>query len=160
LLKKYFPPFVRERLIRDLVVFNFHQEGQSVRDYIDKVLSAAKFLGYGADEQQLVDRIIMNLHPSILAQAAFLEKPHSRAQLYSAVGLIEERFSVLRERQRTQSVTNTSSGGGSRGRESSHNKQVNPQSPCAGIVAGSDLLDATAAKIVLRPETGRNPDGH
>jgi hypothetical protein len=90
-------------------VFNFHHEGQSVRHYIDKVFVAAKFLGYAADEQQLVYRIVTNLHPSILAKAAFLERPHSRAQLYSAVGLIEEKFSVLRERQRTQSVPNTSS---------------------------------------------------
>jgi hypothetical protein len=71
----------------------------------------------------------MNLHACILAQAAFLERPHSRAQLYIAVGPIEERFSVLRERQRTQSVPNTSSGGGSRGREMSRNRQVNSRSP-------------------------------
>jgi hypothetical protein len=107
--------FVRERLIRDLVVFSFHQEGKSVRDYIDKVFSAAKFLGYGADEQQLVDRIFTNLHLSIIAQVAFLERPHSRAHLYSVVGLIEEKFSVLMERRRVHPVPTTSSGGGSRG---------------------------------------------
>jgi hypothetical protein len=134
-------------------VFNFHHEGQLVRNYIDKVFAAAKFLGYATDEQQLVDRIVMNLHPSILAQAAFLERPHSRAQLYSAVGLIEERFSVLRERQRTQSVPNASRGDSSRGRETSRKRQVNPQSPGAGSVAGSDMSDATATKIVLRQET-------
>jgi hypothetical protein len=128
LFKKYFPQFVREWLIRDLVVFNFHH-GQSVRDYIDKVFAAAKFLGYAADEQQLVDRIVMNLHPSILAEAAFLKWPHSRAQLYSAVGLIEEKFSMLKERQRIQSVPNTSRGGGSRGRETSRDGQENPRFP-------------------------------
>jgi hypothetical protein len=37
LLKEYFPAFVRERLIRDLIVFHFHHEGQSVRDYIDGI---------------------------------------------------------------------------------------------------------------------------
>jgi hypothetical protein len=100
-----------------------------VRDYPDKVFSAAKFLGYAADEQQLVDRVVMNLHPSVLAQAAFLDRPHSRDQLYSAVGLMEEKFSVLRERQRVQSVSSASSGSGSRGREMSRNKQLNPQSP-------------------------------
>jgi hypothetical protein len=78
-------------------VFKFHHEGQSVTDYIDKVFAAAKFLGYAADEQQLVDRIVMILHPSILAEAAFLKRPHSRVQLYSAVGLIEENFLCLRE---------------------------------------------------------------
>jgi hypothetical protein len=64
LLKEYFPPIVRERLIRDLVVLKFHQVGKSVRDNADKLFSAAKFLGYAADEQQLVDRIVMNLRYS------------------------------------------------------------------------------------------------
>jgi hypothetical protein len=63
LLKEYFPAFVRERLIRDLIVFNFHQEGQAVRDYIDRVFAAADFLGYAANEQQLVDRIVMKPIP-------------------------------------------------------------------------------------------------
>ena len=44
----------------------------------------------------------MNLHPSILAHATFLEKPHSRKELYSAVGMSEEKVSVLNDRQRTQ----------------------------------------------------------
>jgi hypothetical protein len=56
-------------------VFNFHHEGKSVRDYAEKMFSAAKFLGYVADVQQLVDRIVMNLHPSVLIQAAFLDRP-------------------------------------------------------------------------------------
>jgi hypothetical protein len=50
-LKEYFPPFVREKLIRE-VLFNFRQEGKSVRDYTDRVFLAAKFLRYGAEEQQ------------------------------------------------------------------------------------------------------------
>ena len=78
LLNEFFPHFVRERMIRDLIVFNFHEKGQSLRDYIDRVFAVAKFLGYGADEQQLVGRIIMNLHPSILAHTAFLDRAHSR----------------------------------------------------------------------------------
>ena len=67
--------------MRDLITFNFLQEGQSTREYIDQVFTAAEFLKYEADEQELVDRIIMNLHPSVFAQAAFLERPHSRKDL-------------------------------------------------------------------------------
>ena len=58
LLREFFPHFVRQRMMRDLITFNFHQEGQSVREYIDQVFTAAEFLKYDADEQQLVDRII------------------------------------------------------------------------------------------------------
>jgi hypothetical protein len=55
LLERYFPYFVRERLIRELVVFNFHGEGQALRPYIYiyKIFSAAKFLDYQAGEEQL-----------------------------------------------------------------------------------------------------------
>jgi len=75
----FFPHFVRQRMASDLITFNFHQEGQSTREYIDQVFTTAEFLKYDADEQQLVDRIIMNLYPSVLAQAAFLERPvHAR----------------------------------------------------------------------------------
>ena len=40
-----------------------------------------------------MDRIVMSLHPHVLAQAAFLERPHSRKELHDAVRLIEEKFS-------------------------------------------------------------------
>jgi hypothetical protein len=72
LLEEFFPYFVRERLLRDLIVFNFHKEGKPLRDYIDRVFRSASFLGYGASDQQLVDRVVMNFHPSILAHAALL----------------------------------------------------------------------------------------
>ena len=76
-----FSHFVRESLIRDLIISNFHEEGQSLRTYIDHVFTAASFLGYNAAEQKLVDRIVMNFQPIILAQAAFWEKPWSRKKL-------------------------------------------------------------------------------
>jgi len=41
LLKEFFPHFVRERMIRDHVVFNFHIEGGAIRDYVDRVFAAA-----------------------------------------------------------------------------------------------------------------------
>jgi len=108
---------VRERLIRDLIVFNCHGEGQSMRVYFDQVFQAAEFLQYEANEPQLVDRVVMNLHPQVLGQAAFLEKPRSRKDLYRLAGLIEETFSVLQERGRldpevTRGAPNSSGGGG------------------------------------------------
>jgi hypothetical protein len=111
LLEEYFPYFVKERLIRDLIVFNFHKEGQPLRSYIDRVFKAAEFLKYGASEQQLVDRIIMNFHPGVLAQAAFLDGPRSLKELYNVVGLLEEKFSVAGERRRMEDASLRSRGG-------------------------------------------------
>ena len=56
LLCEFFPHFIRERLIRDLITFNFHDHTTPVREYIKQVFSAARFLGYDAEEQSLVDR--------------------------------------------------------------------------------------------------------
>jgi len=110
LLEEYFPHFVRERLVRDLIVFNFQNEGQSLREYIEWVFRAANFLRYQASEQELVDRILMNLHPSVLAHAAFLERPRSRRELLRVVGLVEERAAVARERQRVEPTAPVVSG--------------------------------------------------
>ena len=100
LLREFFPHFIRERLIRDLITFNFHDHTTPVRDYIDQVFSAARFLENDAEEHSLVDRIVMNLHPDILAQSAFVDRPRSRKELYDVVGMVEEKMAVVRERQR------------------------------------------------------------
>ena len=103
LLREFFPHFIRERLIRDLIMFNFHDREMPVREYIDQVFAAVRILEYKAEEQHLVDRVVMKLDPDVLAQAAFLKRPHSRKELYNVVGLIEEKIAVVRERQRNLS---------------------------------------------------------
>jgi len=102
LLDEYFPYFVRERLIRDLVVCNFHAARQPMRTYIEQGFQAAEFLQYGATEQQLVDRVLMNFHPEILAKAAFLDRPRSRKDLFRIVGLLEEKISAAKERPQVE----------------------------------------------------------
>ena len=73
-----FPLSIRGRLIRVPIVFNFLVEGQLLLEYVDQLFAASKILECKAGEEQLVDRIVMNLLPSILAQASFLERPRSR----------------------------------------------------------------------------------
>jgi hypothetical protein len=41
----------------------------------------------------------MNLHPSVLAHAAFLDRPHSQQDVGSVIGLIEERISLVKGRE-------------------------------------------------------------
>jgi hypothetical protein len=120
LLSEFFPHFIRERLVRDLITFNFHNHATPVREYIDQVFSAARFLEYEAEEQSLVDRIVMNLHPDILAQSAFVDRPRSRKELYDVVGMVEEKMAVVRERQRnlaTQQITSREEPRDSTGRQ-------------------------------------------
>ena len=105
ILDAYFPYFVRERLVRNLIVFNFHERGQSVREYIDRVFQAAEFLLYEASEAQLVERIIMNLHPDVLRQAAFLDKPTTQKELRRVINLVEERIAIADERRTVSNVS-------------------------------------------------------
>jgi len=111
LLDEFFPHFVRERLICDLIVFKFHGAEQSMREYIGSVFQAANFLKYEATEQQLVERVLMNFHPDVLTKTAFLGRPRCLKELYRVVGLTEEKISVSNERQRVESEARRQSGG-------------------------------------------------
>jgi hypothetical protein len=97
--EKVFPHFVRERLIRDLVVCRFQEEREPIREYVDRIFATAEFLNYQATEQELVDRVVMNLHPSVLSQAALLGRPKTREDVLDTIALIEERISVRKSRE-------------------------------------------------------------
>ena len=84
------------------MVFNFQKKGQPIREFIKEVTDAAEFLQYNASEADIVERVLMNLNPDILAQAALLPRPNSFRELRHTVGLIEERMAVLKERQRPE----------------------------------------------------------
>lgn len=101
LLQEYFPHFIRERLVWDLIIFNFQAEGQSFRAYVEQISGAARFLQYEASESELVDRVLMNFHPSVIAHVAFVDKPSSLKEL-RVVGLIEEKSAVANERRRVE----------------------------------------------------------
>lgn len=58
-LDEYFPYFVRERLIEDLIVFIFQNEGLPLRTYIEQVFRGAEFLEYKTSELQIVYRIVI-----------------------------------------------------------------------------------------------------
>jgi len=98
LLEEYFPYFICETLVRDLIVFKFHVIGEPMHEYIERISQAATILQYQASEQQLVDRILMNFDPDILSHTAFLDRPRRIKDLNRVVGLIEEKISVSRER--------------------------------------------------------------
>ena len=64
-------------------LFYFHKERQPLRQYIEGVFRTAKFLNYQETEEQLVDRVVMNLHPSTSVHTALLDRPRSLKDLYS-----------------------------------------------------------------------------
>jgi hypothetical protein len=65
-----------------MIVSNFHKERQPLRQYVEQIFHAAKFLQYDAKEEQIVGRVIMNLHPSVSAHTALLDRPRLLKDLY------------------------------------------------------------------------------
>ena len=98
------------------------------------MFQAAEFLKYGATEEQLIERVVMNLHPDILNNAAFLEKPRTRRELYRVIGLLEERFSVQEERERLGRIGNRASEGLSSPGDFPHSPRRKPRGPGQGQI--------------------------
>jgi len=159
LLDEFFSHFVRDRLIWDLIIFNFHEKAQSLRTYIDQVFTAASFLRYNAAEQQLVGCIVINFHPTILAQVAFLERPWSRKELYRAVGLIEE-FSFMKERQQIQPAVSASRRGDLRLRDTSRNVLARSHPPKCWNCGNSGHTRCNCHQTPATSGNGQLPGGH
>jgi len=163
-LEEFFPYFVRERLIRDLIAFRFYAAGQSMHVNIEQVFQAASFLRYEATEQQLVDRILMNFHPDILAKAAFLDRPQCLKDLYRVVGLIEEKISVSTERERTEQEARRQSGGAGEPRDVPQTARRRQERPGAAATkcwscGQPDTIRGIAPRGPRGWETGKWPSG-
>jgi len=94
---EYFPLFVKEKMIRELVVFNFQKEGRPIREFIKEVTDRDEILQFNASEEDVMEMVLMTLHPDILAQAALLPRPNTFQELRITVGLMEEWLAVLTE---------------------------------------------------------------
>jgi hypothetical protein len=66
------------------------------------MINAANFLRFSATVEEIVDRILMNLHPDVLTHAASLPCPTFYHQSSEMVGHVEEKMAVQRERQMTR----------------------------------------------------------
>ena len=49
-----------------------------------------------------MDTILINVHPDVLARAAFVDRPRCLTDLFRAIDLIDEKISVSKERQAVQ----------------------------------------------------------
>jgi len=101
----------------------------------------------------------MSIHPHVLAQVAFLERPHSRKELHNAVPLIEEKFSVLKERQWTQSRKVTASREESRRTEASRNASVNSHTPKCWNCGCLGHMQCNGRKRASQSGNGQMPGG-
>ena len=106
-----------------------------------------------------MNRILMNLHPSVLAHAAFLDRPHTKRQLLDAIAMVEEKLFVLKERSRSQPQMKESGGGASRNIEPTRKVPVRPGRLDVGIAGVLAILRGSAAGKVSHRETGGRPEG-
>jgi len=158
-MREFFPHFIRERLIRDFTVFNFHEQAMPVREFIDQVFSAAKILEFDAQEQELVDRILMNLHPDVVAHSAFLHRPHSRKELYNVTGLIEQKIAINKERQRHSSGQVTMEDKGPRSKQGDQNVPRRSHPPKCWSCGREGHVQRNCRRNVYRSGNGQLPGG-
>ena len=159
LLQPFFPHFVRERMIRDHIVLKLHRKGQSLREFIDVIFATADLLQYAASEQQLVDRIVINLDSSVLFHAAFFERPRPRGELVSAVGLIEEKESVQREREKSERAVPGASDGDTRRRSQSRGDSSNSRDVQCWDCGRSGHTRRNCWRRANNPGNGQAPGG-
>lgn len=98
MLSEYFPFVVREKPVWELIVFNFQSLNYPLLTFIDEVVNANEFLRYSAAKQEVVDRVLMNLYPNMLAQSG----RRSYRELRKLAGHDEEKLTVLDERHRSE----------------------------------------------------------
>jgi len=131
-----------------------------LREYIERISQAATFLQYQASEQQLVDRILMNLDPAILSYAAFLDRPRCIKDLNRVVGLIEERISVSRERLRADPDPKGERGGRGKPRdEPLAGRQKQERAGAGAIKCWGVARRDTTEGVVLRETRGQETGG-
>ena len=102
-------------------------------------------------------RVVMNLHPEILARSAILERPHSRKDLYNVVGRIEK-IAVNKKRQRNSSGQVATIGEEPRSKQADRNVPRHSHPPNVGLVFVWAICNDNVAKILLSRKTGRCPE--
>jgi hypothetical protein len=99
IVSTFLPPRVKERLLSSYVLDRFQGSREGLNDYIMAVVAAAAILGFTGTEQQLVHRMLQNLHPKIRPHMLFVTEPESVSELFALATQVAEAVAVEEHRQ-------------------------------------------------------------
>lgn len=91
-------------------MFGFQKETQLLHECVNQIFKVAEVWEYIAGGQRLVERVLMNFHPDILAQEPFWDKPPSLKGLCQVVGFVEDKIADVPERQKMEGIWRSSGG--------------------------------------------------
>jgi hypothetical protein len=100
IIATFLPPRVKERFMLSYVTERFQSSGEDLNSYVMSVVAAAAILGFAGTEQQLVHRMVQNMHPSVKAYCLFESRPVTVRELYSLATTVAEAVAVEDQRMR------------------------------------------------------------
>jgi hypothetical protein len=100
IIATFLPPRVKERFLISYVTERFQAPGEDLNSYVMSVVAAAAILGFAGTEQQLVHRMVQNMHPSVKAYCWFESRPETVQELYSLATTVAEAVAVEDQRKR------------------------------------------------------------
>jgi hypothetical protein len=99
----FLPPRVKERFPISYVTERFHAPGEDLNSYVMSVVAAAAILVFAGTDQQLVHRMVQNMHPSVKAYCLFESRPETVQELYALATIVAEAVAVEDQRKRLTS---------------------------------------------------------
>ena len=100
IISTFLPPRVKEQFLASHVLDRFQAQTEDFTAYVMSVVGAASILGFSGTEEQLVQRMVQNLHPRVKSHCMFQNRPQSVQDLYSLTTTVAEAEAVEEQRKR------------------------------------------------------------
>lgn len=100
IIATFLPSRVKERFLVSYVLERFQAPGEDLNSYVMSVVAAAAILGFDGSENQLVHRILQNIHPRVKSYFLFETRPESVRDLYALATTVAEAVAIEDQRKR------------------------------------------------------------
>jgi hypothetical protein len=99
LVKIFLPSRVREQLLNSRVLNRFQHMVEDLHTYLLSIREVVETLSYEGTEEELVDRVLQNLHPRIRPYLLFTPKPNTFRELFDLASVVANAGATEKLRQ-------------------------------------------------------------
>jgi hypothetical protein len=99
IIATFLPPRVKERFLSSYVLDRFQRAEEDLTSFVMSVGAAAGVLGFPGTEQQLVHRMLQNMHPRNKSYCLFEARPDTVQGLYRLASTVAEACAVESQRE-------------------------------------------------------------